>query len=167
MKESLGGGWVVERGKEIDVKYRDDEWSDALLALGGSRGPPDMKPIATLLKRGKPVPGDIARELGTLLDPPWGDKGPRLVLRYPAKWDKWKTIRELGNKRALRERMLREYLEIKSKKRVIQKFARETKYSEAYLRKCWELTNRKTFLQSHLVLTKGVGARATRKRSLA
>ena len=27
MKESLGEGWFIKRGKEIDVEYRDDEWS--------------------------------------------------------------------------------------------------------------------------------------------
>ena len=167
MKESLGGGWYIKRGKEIDVKYRDDEWSDALLALGGSRGPVDVKPMATLLKRGEPVPGDVAKELGILLDPPWGDEGPKLALRNPAKWEKWKTIREIGKKRDLRERMLRENKAIKNKKRVIANFARDTGHTEAYLRKCWELTTKETTRQSHQIIHMGVGAGTTRKRSLA
>jgi hypothetical protein len=154
MKESLG---------EAEL---DDDWSDALIALRGSRGPADVKPMAMLLKRGGPVPEEVAKELGILLDPPWGNKGPRLILRNPDRWNKWKAIHEIGKKRALRERMLREYAETGSKKRVIHKFAQETQNSKAYLLKCWELTVRETVRQLDLTLEEGVGARTTRKRPL-
>jgi hypothetical protein len=157
-------GLFIERGKEIDVIYRDDEWSRALIALAGISRNVDVRPMATLLKRGEPVPGDVAEELGMLLDPPWGDRGPRLVLNIPPRWDKGKAIRELGKKRALRERMLRDYSKNKSKKYTIGEFAHETGKSEAYLRKCWELTDKEVVRQSQLIIHEGVGAGTTRKR---
>ena len=164
-KESLGEGWFIKRGKEIDVKYRDDEWSDALLALGGSRGPADVEADGYVVKRGEPVPGDAL----TSSEFCWIHHGDKVLLglRNPAKWEKWKAIREIGKKRDLRERMLRENETNKNKKRVIANFARDTGHTEAYLRKCWGLTTKETTRQSHQIIHMGVGAGTTRKRSLA
>ena len=79
---------------EPDVKIWDDPvWKPALDAIEGYQngidtGKADLKPLAKLLRSGKPVPQVVAVELGVLLDPPWRKKGPRLVLleskRYSA-----------------------------------------------------------------------------------
>jgi len=167
MKERLGGlvptGMVRERGKDFDVVYRDDEWSEALSGLYGISRPRDTKPLAVLLLSGRDVPGDVGREIGKLLDPPWGQKGPRLCLVVPKRWDTGAAIREIVKKRKLRDQMRREYAKTGSKKQVIARFAVKTKYTEAYLLKCWELTNKETVRQAHLILTEGVSDRTTRK----
>ena len=76
---------------EVEV-WDDPEWAPALSALQGwQKGPrytgkSDPAPLATLLRSGKPVPEAVAKELGSWLDPPWGKKGPRLVVILPKRY---------------------------------------------------------------------------------
>jgi hypothetical protein len=158
---------VRDRGKDFDLIHRDDEWSAALSGLNGISRPRDLKPLADLMKRGSSVPGDVAQEIGMLLDPPWGDKGPRLRLDVPKRWDTGAAIQEIGRKRKLRARMLRVYKRTGNKKRVIASFAVKLRLTEAYLRKCWQLTDKETVLQCELIRTEGVSDRTTRKPKLA
>jgi hypothetical protein len=58
--------------------WDDPEWRPALDAL--ERCPSDPKPLAKLLRSGKPVPDPVSWRLGILLDPPWGKKGTVLTL---------------------------------------------------------------------------------------
>ena len=72
-------------GPNIVVRSEHTRWMLALHELEGWQsgkytGKPDPRPLAELLLRsGKPVPEDVAKRLGVLLDPPWGNKGPRLI----------------------------------------------------------------------------------------
>ena len=158
---------AVDKSANLRVEVLEGEWADALVALHGFRAAADVRPLANLLLRGPPVPKEAMTVLGQLLDPPWGIKGPRLELKIPARWDQVKVIREIGEKRKLRAEMLVEYEKLKSQKLVIANFVRKTKRSPAYLRKCWALNNRSTVIKLETILNKGVGARATRMRSLA
>jgi hypothetical protein len=158
---------AADKSLNIRVEVLEGEWADALVALHGFRAAADVRPLANLLLRGPPVPKEAMTVLGQLLDPPWGIKGPRLELKIPARWDQVKVIREIGEKRKLRAEMLVEYEKLKSQKLVIANFVRKTKRSPAYLRKCWALDNRNTVIELETILNKGVGARATRMRSLA
>jgi hypothetical protein len=158
---------AADKSANIRVEVLQGEWADALVALHGFRAAADVRPLAKLLLRGPPVPKEATTVLGQLLDPPWGTKGPRLELKNPVRWDKVKAIREIGEKRKLRAEMLVEYEKLKSQKLVIANFVRKTKRSPAYLRKCWALDNRNTVIELETILNKGVGARATRMRSLA
>ena len=158
---------AADKSLNIRVEVLEGEWADALVALHGFRAAADVRPLANLLLRGPPVPKEAMTVLGQLLDPPWGIKGPRLELKIPARWDQVKVIREIGEKRKLRAEMLVEYEKLKSQKLVIANFVRKTKRSPAYLRKCWALDIRNTVIELETILNKGVGARATRMRSLA
>jgi hypothetical protein len=158
---------AADKSLNIRVEVLEGEWADALVALHGFRAAADVRPLANLLLRGPPVPKEAMTVLGQLLDPPWGIKGPRLELKIPARWDQVKVVREIGEKRKLRAEMLVEYEKLKSQKLVIANFVRKTKRSPAYLRKCWALDNRNTVIELETILNKGVGARATRMRSLA
>jgi hypothetical protein len=66
--------------------WDDPVWRPALEALEGYSGSgiytgkSDPKPLAKLLRSGKPVPDPVAWRLGILLDPPWGKKGRVLIL---------------------------------------------------------------------------------------
>jgi len=146
-----------DEDEQIQVELMQGEWADALGALNGFGATPDVKPLAALLKRGPPVPEEVTAALGQLLDPPWGNKGPRLVLNDPSRWSRARAVREIGEKRKLRALMWAEYEQVGHKKRVIADFAKQTGRSEAYLRKCWELDSRQTFLALHKILTEGVG----------
>lgn len=157
---------TAHEDEEIQVEVLQGEWADALTALHGFRTGPNVKPLAALLKRGGPVPEEVLAVLGQLLDPPWGDKGPRLVLNDPPRWSHARAVREIGTKRKLRSQMLGEYERVGSKKLVIANFAKQTRLSESYLKKCWELDNRKTVIEIETIFAEGVKAKATRKRSI-
>ncbi len=152
--------------ENIQVETLEGEWANALAALHGLSVAPDVKPLAALLKRGPPVPEEVAEVLGRLLDPPWGDRGPRLVLKDPDRWSHGRAMREIRVKRELRSRMLADYQRVRSKKRVIESYAGQTGCSEAYLHECWALDNATTVRLVEAIFTQGVRSRATRKASL-
>jgi hypothetical protein len=75
----------------VDV-WHDIDWEPALHSLQGWQpgvgytGKSDPRPLAKLLRSGKPVPGPVAEELGLWLDPPWGKKGPQITATLPKKY---------------------------------------------------------------------------------
>ena len=120
-----------------DIEIWDDpEWRPALDAL--ERWPSDPKPLAKLLRSGRPVPDPVTRRLGILLDPPWDKKGPILTL--------------LSNKRYHGQTKLKHFKElIDFKKKIevakkpsgkleaaIAEVQRQTGKSRSYLMKAWK-----------------------------
>ena len=148
------------------VEYRDDEWSAAMGAMLGLNGPRDLGPLAVLLKRGLPVPGDVGAFIGRMLAPPWGEMGAHLKLVVPPRRDTAVALKELGDKRALGLEMMACYDPKKrNKKRVIGSFADSSKNTEGYLRDCWALADGKTaVLQAERIMSDGVRRKTARKR---
>ena len=81
--------------------WTDAEWEPALHALEGwatdgkYTGKPDPKPLAKLLRSGKPVPEAVAVRLGVLLDPEWGNRGPKLTMSIPTRYSGYANLQTL------------------------------------------------------------------------
>jgi hypothetical protein len=81
--------------------WTDLEWEPAFHALQGwaedgkYTGKPDPKPLAKLLRSGKPVPEAVAVQLGVWLDPPWGHNGPRLTPSIPRRYSGYADLQTI------------------------------------------------------------------------
>ena len=128
---------------EIEI-WEDPEWEPALGALQGwKQGPQytgrsDPKPLAKLLRSGKPVPEAVAKELGLWLDPPWGNKGPRLTAILPKR--QYPGTNSIKSLIAIK-RKIEEALKANGKvEAAVQKVMTETGKSRSYVMKAWMLS---------------------------
>ena len=136
--------WEVE-GDELNFEiWEDAEWGPALHALEGYGpdskflGRSDPKPLAKLLGSGKPVPEAVAKQLGWWLDPPWGKKGPRLVVDLPSRY--YPAVRGLSERIKIKQK-IEGALEEKGKlESAVAQVQQETGYSRAYIMNAWRLT---------------------------
>jgi hypothetical protein len=119
--------------------WDDPEWRPALDAL--ERWPSDPKPLAKLLRSGKPVPEPVAWRLGILLDPPWGKKGDRLTVLSNKRYNAKTTLKQIKEMFDLKKR-----LEIAKKSNggkldaAIAEVQQETGKSRSHLMKAWTFT---------------------------
>jgi hypothetical protein len=129
------------------VVWDDPEWRPALDAIDGYQpdgtytGKPNLKPLAKLLRSGKPVPDAVAVTLGGLLDPPWGKKGPRLVLSESARYSAARNsayVKEMVKLQRLIEAQLRQTPKLEA---AIAAVAQNTKIKRSKLMKArsWNL----------------------------
>lgn len=131
-------------GSNVEV-WTDDEWEPALRALeswkpgGEFTGKPDPTPLAKLLRSGKPVPEAVAVGLGVLLDPEWGNKGPKLTMSIPTRYSgygDWQTIKAM----IVARRELEIALQQSGKLEFAIEYMREkTGRSRSWLMKVWAL----------------------------
>jgi len=140
---------------DLEVEVWDDpEWLPALDAMSGYQadgtytGKPDLRPLAALLRSGKPVPEAVAMTLGELLDPPWGKKGPRLSLiiaeRYSPRKD-LEFVKEMLELRRLIEEELRKAVKLES---AINAVSKNTKISRSKLMKAWSWDFEKSVIKT-------------------
>ena len=89
--------------EEINVViWTDPDWTPALEAFR-LRG--EVAPLAALLRSGMEVPAEVAAEIGILLDPPKGYRGPKLRLEFP-KRARARFLETIAEKRKLRQRII-------------------------------------------------------------
>jgi hypothetical protein len=139
----------VESNFEI---WEDLEWEPALSALAGYGtdseylGTPDPRPLARLLCSGKPVPEAVAKQLGWWLDPPWGNKGPRLLVHLPNRYyPAAKGLKE----RLQTKRMVEEALERGCKlESAVAEVQQKTGRSRSYVMNALRLTIREVVILS-------------------
>ena len=128
---------------EPDVKIWDDpEWKPALDAIEGYQDgidirKADLKPLARLLRSGKPVPEVVAIALGVLLDPPWGKKGPRLVLLESNRYSAVKESAYVKEMMKLQRLIEAEQSQTPKLEAAIAAVAKNTKIKRAKLMKAW------------------------------
>lgn len=134
---------------EPDVTvWHDPEWGPALDALegwppgGGYTGKSDPRPLAKLLRSGKPVPDQVAWRLGILLDPEWGKKGPVLVLQIHKRYTGQRELRFIREMTELRKKLELARKSTGRLKVAIADVARETGKSRSHLLKAWKFTLR-------------------------
>ena len=131
-----------EPGVEI---WNDPEWRPALDALEGWQpggeftGKPDPRPLAQLLRSGKPVPEAVAVRLGTFLNPEWGKKGPKLTMSIPTRYSGYGDLQTIKAMIAA-QREIKEALERNEKLEfAIADVQKKTGRSRSYLMKAWTL----------------------------
>jgi hypothetical protein len=137
----------------LDVEVGDDpEWAPALDALRGwEEGPKytgksNPGPIAKLLQSGKPVPGAVAKAIGSLLDPPWGKKGPRLMAILPKRYYPGTDSIELL---IATKRKLEEALKASGKlESAVAQVMKDTGRSRSYVFDAWRLTHQEIVLRT-------------------
>jgi hypothetical protein len=124
--------------------WEDAEWEPALRALegygrdSGFLGKPDPKPLAKLLRSGKPVPEPVTKQLGWWLDPPWRNKGPSLTVLLPKRY--YPAAKGLKD-RIIVKRKVEEALEKGNKvEAAVADVQQQTGYSRAYIMDAWRLT---------------------------
>jgi len=136
-----------------DVRIWDDpEWKPALDAIEGYQdgigtGKADLKPLAKLLRSGKPVPEVVAIELGVLLDPPWGKKGPRLVFLESKRYSAARHsayVKEMVELQRLVEAELMQTLKLEA---AIAAVAQKTKIKRAKLMRAWSWNINKSIIR--------------------
>jgi hypothetical protein len=128
---------------EIEV-WSDPEWEPALHALEGwqgrgrNTGKPDPKPLAKLLRSGKPIPEPVAVSLGVLLDPPWGRRGPHLTMsiakRYSGHADLLTVNATIALNRDIEDALQRSGGKLEA---AIQEVADKTGHKRSHLMKVW------------------------------
>ena len=136
---------------EIEI-WKDPEWEPALSALEGWKEGPeyigrsDPKPLAKLLCSGKPVPEEVAKQIGLWLDPPWGNKGPRLTANLPKKYyPGTNSIKAL----IATKRKIEEALKLNGKvEAAVQQVMTETGLSRSYVWKARKLREKKIVIQT-------------------
>ncbi len=125
--------------------WTDDEWEPALRALeawkpgGEFTGKPDPTPLAKLLRTGKPVPEAVAVRLGVLLDPEWGNKGPKLTMSIPTRYSGYgdlQTIKAMIVAKRELEIALQQSGKLES---AIEYMREKTGRSRSWLMKAWAL----------------------------
>jgi hypothetical protein len=129
---------------DIEV-WRDPEWEPALHALEGWQrdgkfnGNSDPKPLAKLLRSGKPVPEAVAVALGVLLDPPWGKKGPNLTASIPRRYSPFanlQTVKKMIDaRREIEEALQRSGGKLDA---AIAEVQEKSGRSRSYLMKAWK-----------------------------
>ncbi len=132
---------------EPDVEvWHDPEWEPALDALegwpqGGSyTGKSDPKPLAKLLRSGKPVPDPVAWRLGVLLDPPWGRKGKVLTLVINKRYTGQRELKFIQEMIDLKEKIDAAFRRTGRLKPAIIDVERETGKSRSHLMKARKWT---------------------------
>src|SRR4029077_18664723 len=84
-------------------------WRPALDALEGWQsdgqytGRPDPAPLARLLTSGMPVPEAVTKRFGEFLNPPWGKKGPHLILKLPKRYSGDKNVKSVKEMLSLKK----------------------------------------------------------------
>jgi hypothetical protein len=142
-----------KHGAELDFKiWEDAEWEPALSALEGYGtdseflGKSDPRPLAKLLLSGKPVPEAVAKQLGLWLNPPWGNKGPRLVAHFPNRhYPAAKGLKERINTKRKVEEAQEEAGKLES---AVAQVQQQTGYSRSYIMNARRLTIQEIVLQS-------------------
>ena len=126
--------------------WHDPEWEPALDALEGwsqdrrYTGKSDPKPLAELLRSGKPVPEPVVWRLGVLLDPPWETKGNVLTLRINKRYtgqSELKTIKEMYD---LKEKIEKAFKSAGKLEAAIETVKAQTGKSRSHLMKAWKFT---------------------------
>jgi len=140
-------------GPNVEV-WTDLEWEPALHALQGwaedgkYTGKPDPKPLAKLLRSGKPVPEAVAVQLGVWLDPPWGNNGPRLTPSIPTRYSGYaylQTIKAMiAAKREIEKALPRANGKLEA---AIEEVAERGGRSRSYLMKAWKLDQKAIVLK--------------------
>ena len=137
---------------EIEI-WEDPDWGPALDALHGWQpglqytGKSDPAPLARLLRSGKPVPEAVAEQLGLWLDPPWGNKGPRLAVTLPKKY--YPGTSSIKSEISVRKKVEKALLQAKGKvEAAVQQVMIETGRSRSYVMKAWALSDREIVLRT-------------------
>ncbi len=127
---------------EPDVEVWDDpEWRPALDALEGwsdgkFTGKPDPKPLAQLL-RSRPIPEAVAVRLGVLLDPEWGDKGPKLTMSIPPRWSGYGDLQRIKRMLEAKRDIEKELQRGGKLEAAIEEVKTKANRSRSYLMKAW------------------------------
>jgi hypothetical protein len=99
----LGGPTYLKRKVVSDdlvlEKWHHPQWSPALKAL--AKGKTEL--LGELLRGGGPVPEEVAKTLGTMLDPTPEYRGTRLEARVPKRWTTRKLAGVMRDKREARK----------------------------------------------------------------
>jgi hypothetical protein len=131
---------------ELDVGvWNDPEWRPALDALEGWQpdgkfiGKPDPRPLAKLLRSGKPVPEAVAVRLGIFLDPEWGKKGPSLTMSIPKRYSGHGDLRRLKEMIAAKQEIKKARERTGKLEAAIAEVKEKTGLSRSYLMRAWKL----------------------------
>jgi hypothetical protein len=119
------------------VVWSDPEWEPALHALEAEK--PDLRPLAKLLRSGRPVPEAVATQLGVLLDPPWGNKGPRLILSVSKRYSGHADLQTIKAMMSAKREIEKELLSRGKLESAIEEVSTKLGYSRSYLMKAWTL----------------------------
>lgn len=123
----------------------DPEWEPALDALEGWRsngkyaGKSDPRPLAKLLRSGKPVPEAVAIQLGVLLDPPWGNKGPKLIPSDSKRYSGRAVLQTIKVMMSAKQEIEKELQRSGKLEAAIVEVADRLGRSRSYLMKAWKL----------------------------
>jgi hypothetical protein len=134
--------------------WGDPEWEPALHALEGWQqdgeytGKPDTKPLAKLLRSGKPVPEPVAVRLGVLLDPPWGEKGPKLTPLIPKRHSGYADLQTIKAMMAAKRHFEEELTHAGKLEAAIAAVKQKIGRSRSYLMKSWKLNFRQVVLRT-------------------
>jgi hypothetical protein len=161
MKKGLGAASLEQVSECVNEADRE-AWREALSGLFGISKDYDTKPLADMMKRGLPVPGEIAEAIGKLLDPPWKNRGPKLCLIIPKRFDLGRTIRDRATKYRLGKEMRAEYRKMPkpSKKQIIGRFEKKTGRSKGYLDACWAFDDMAYVAETQRLIHSGLSKRA-------
>jgi len=137
---------VLDDGTTIEV-WDDPKWTSALSELRARR----PRALGELLRKERVVPEDIAYSLGTMLAPPKGYRGARLMVRVPARWtlanaaDAEKHAVHLEIKKAQTK-----YPKLEAAIAAVatQRKARGLPHSRRYLLACWKVDSLEVVLRS-------------------
>ena len=138
-------------GPNVEV-WTDLEWEPALHALQGwakddkYTGKPDPKPLAKLLRSGKPVPGPVAVLLGVWLDPPWGKKGPRLTASIPKRYSGYADLQTLKAMIGAQQEILEAVKRHSKLDAAIKEVGQRINRSRSWLMRAWKLDLEKNIL---------------------
>jgi hypothetical protein len=119
------------------VVWSDPEWEPALHALEAEK--PDPRPLAKLLCSGKPVPEAVATRLGELLDPPWGNKGPRLIPSVSKRYSGQANLQPIKTMMSVKHEIEKELQRFGKLEAAIEKVGKRRGLSRSYLMKAWKL----------------------------
>jgi hypothetical protein len=140
-----------DAGTDPDVEVWDDPvWRPALDALEGWQpdgqytGRPDPAPLARLLRSGIPVPEAVSKRLGEFLYPPWGEKGPHLILKLPKKYSGDKNVRFIKEMLSLKKEIENELGDPPNVEAAVAVVAKRTGRSRSHLMKAWTWNLQKT-----------------------
>jgi hypothetical protein len=126
--------------------WRDPEWEPALDQFEGwtdsnrYTGKSDPKPLARLLRSGKPVPAPVAHLLGVLLDPPWGKNGSRLALNISKRYSGQRELKLMKEMIDLQKQIEESRSRFGKLEAAIADVAKKTGKSRSHLMKAWKYT---------------------------
>jgi hypothetical protein len=125
--------------------WDDPVWRPALDALegwsqnSGYTGKSDPKPLAKLLRSGKPIPRPVSWRLGVLLDPLWGKKGNVLTLLFNKRYSGQTELKRMKEMIDLKKKIEIEVAKQPHKKleAAVAEVRRQTGKSRSHLLKAW------------------------------